>query len=283
MKQNESDYGVDTLAVRLPMVLAYDIECTGLLGYTYGVWEANMHKVIEQPILLSFSYAWVDVTKLADPDYMPKIKCRTIAQTDTYKLDPKNDKLLVNELYELFSQADVTLGHNSKQFDDKMANMFFIKHRMNPVVPHLQLDTKIMAKQIMRLPSYSLNFLSEFLGHGEKETSDHSEHWFPIICGGKEGVKHAKKMGIYNNQDVRLTIMDFKTLHPWYRSPINFVRLANLEYACPHCLGSNYHNEGTRPTKTGRYQRYKCDDCFGWFSERTAIKKKDGDIQPAFV
>lgn len=286
MSQNESDYGIGTPAVRTPMVLAYDIECTGNLGYTYGIWDTNMHKVLEEPILLSFSYAWVDVQKLlTDPEYMPKIKCRTIAQTDTYALDPKNDKLLTAELYELFQQTDVTLGHNSRQFDDKMSNMFFIKHRMRPVVPHQQLDTKIIAKQIMRLPSYSLNYISQFLNQGRKTEITHADLWFPIICGGVEGLKAAKKMAIYNIQDTKLTIEDFRILFPWYKSPIGLLRLANLELACPHCLNSDYHAEGTRPSKTGRYQRYQCnvDGCMGWFSDRTAIKKKDGDIAPAVV
>lgn len=269
------------LAVKLPKVLAYDIECTGLLGYSYGVWDTNIHKVLEQPILLSFSYAWVDVTKLADPDYMPKIKCVTIAQTITYGVDPKNDKLLVEQLYQLFTEADVTLGHNSKAFDDKMANMFFIKHRMKPVVPHQQLDTKIIAKQIMRLPSYSLNFLSDFLGKGRKTETTHADLWWDIITGGPAGKKAAKKMAIYNNQDVKLTIDDFKELYPWYKSPVNLLRIANLEYACPHCLDSNYHREGTRATKTQRYARYKCDNCQGWFSDLSAIKKNEGDIKPA--
>lgn len=276
METNETE-----LAVRQPMLLAYDIECTGILGYSYGVWDTNIHKVLEQPILLSFSYAWVDITKLNDPEYMPRIYCRTIAQMDTYALDPKNDTLLTKELYELFAKADVTLGHNSKQFDDKMANMFFIKHGMKPVVPHQQLDTKLMAKQIMRLPSYSLNYLSDFLGKGRKTETTHADLWWDIITGGVAGLKAAKKMAIYNNQDVRLTIEDFKVLHPWYRSPVNLVRIANLEFACPHCLESNYHREGTRPTKTQRYQRYKCDSCFGWFTALNAIKKNDGDVKPA--
>lgn len=285
MTQNETDYGIGLIEPRTPELLAYDIECTGILGYSYGVWETNIHKVLEQPILLSFSYAWVDVTRLTDPNYKPKIRCRTIGQMDTYGVNPKEDKLLIKELYDLFTRADATLGHNSKQFDDKMANMFFLKHKMKPVVPHQQLDTKIIAKQIMRLPSYSLNYLSDFLGNGRKAETTHADLWWDIICGGAAGLKACKKIAIYNNQDVKLTIDDFRDLYPWYKSPVNLLRLANLDFACPHCLQSSYHLEGTRTTKTGRYQRYQCDveGCNGWFSDRSAIKKKNGDIQPAFT
>jgi len=164
-----------------------------------------------------------------------------------------------------------------------MANMFFIKHGLSPVVPHQQLDTKIMAKQIGRFPSNSLNYLSDFLGNGQKTQTTHADLWWDSINGGSDGVKAMKKMAIYNNQDVKLTIDLFEVLHPWYRSPVNLIRIANLEFACPHCLQSNYHLEGTRATKTQRYQRFKCDNpnCNGWFSELSAIKKADGDVKPA--
>lgn len=270
------------LDVRKPMLLAYDIECTGVLGYSYGIWDTNMHKVIEQPILLSFSYAWVDPFRMMDPEYEPKIITRTLAQMDTYKVNPREDKLLAKELYELFKKTDVTLGHNSKSFDDKMANFFFLKHRFAPVVPHLQLDTKLMAKQIMRSPSNSLNYLSDLFELGQKETTTHADLWWDMLCGGKEGIKAAKKMVTYNKQDVNLTIKLFRILFPWYKTSLNFVRLANLEYACPYCLQSDYHSEGTRSNKTQRYQRYKCDnpECLGWFTALNAIKKTDGDIKP---
>lgn len=283
MKQNDADYGIGLLETKQPMLLAYDIECTGVLGYSYGVWDTNIHKVIEQPILLSFSYAWIDINRITDPEYEPEIFCRTLADMDTYAVNPKDDRLLTIELHALFQQTDVTIGHNSKQFDDKMSNMFFLKHRLAPVVPHQQLDTKLMAKQIARFPSNSLNYLSDFFGLGQKTETTHADLWWDILCGGADGYRASMKMAIYNNQDVKLTFDNFRILYPWYRSPVNLVRLANLEYACPHCLQSNYHNEGTRATKTQRYQRFKCDNenCNGWFSELSAIKKADGDVKPA--
>lgn len=277
MSESESDYGVGLVQQREPKLLAYDIECTGLLGYSYGMWETNIHKVIEQPVLLSFSYAWYVVGK------KPRIVCRTLADTATYKLEPKNDKLLTLELYELFKSTDVTIGHNSKQFDDKMANMFFLKHGLRPVLPHQQLDTKLMAKQIARFPSNSLNNLSDFFGIGAKTATTHADLWWDSLCGGVAGKKAMKKMATYNNQDVKLTLEIFEILYPWYRSSVSLIRIANIEFACDACFSTDYHGEGTRPSKTGRYQRYQCNDCGHWFSDRTAMKLKDGDIRPAVV
>jgi len=284
MTQNEADYGIGLLEPREPMVFVYDIECTGLLGYSYGMWETNIHKVMEYPILLSFAYTWYDISRANDPTYKPKIICRTLADTDTYEVNPKDDTLLIKELYALRNQADVLIGHNSKQFDDKVSNMFFMKYNnLNPPVPVQQLDTKIMAKQIGRFPSNSLNQLADFFGIGHKTETTHADLWFDSITGGKDGRKAMKKMAVYNKQDVNLTIGVYQRLKPWYRTPVNFARIANLELACPNCLKSNYHQEGTRPTKTGRYQRYQCNECFHWFSDRSAVREKDGDIKPAFV
>lgn len=272
-----SIYGDDGLNRKKPKLLVYDLECTGILGYGYGVWETNIHKIVEQPILLSFSYAWYEVGK------KPKIVCRTLADTKTYKHDPHNDKLLVEELWELFDQTDVTIGHNSKSFDDKVANMFFLKHGLTPPVPHQQLDTKLMAKQVGRFPSNSLDNLGDFFGIGRKTETTHAELWWDSISGGGVGRKAMKKMAAYNNQDVNLTIQLYEILSPWYRSTVNIARLSNLEFACPRCTKSNYQQRGTIATKTGRYRRFQCMNCSGWFNERNAVKEKDGDKKPAFV
>lgn len=277
MKETETDFGIGLLEPRTPKLLVYDIECTGILGYGYGIWETNIHKVVEQPILLSFSYAWYEAGK------KPRIICRTLAHTDTYEVDPKNDALLTKELWKLFNETDVTIGHNSKAFDDKVSNMFFLKHGLKPPMPHQQLDTKVMAKQIARFPSNSLNNLGDFFGIGNKTETTHADLWWDSINGGAVGRKAMKKMATYNNQDVNLTIQLYELLRPWYRSPVNLARIANLELACDACLASDYQFRGTRPTKTSRYRRFSCNNCGHWFSELTAIKVKDGDIKPAFA
>lgn len=282
MGKSETDYGIDVVQEKKVVLFAYDIECTGMLGYSYSMWDANIHKVVEYPILLSFSYSEYEVGKDYGEDG-PEVKCRTIADTSTYGVDPKNDKLLVTELWELMRKAETTLGHNSKAFDDKMSRMFFMKHNLQAIAPTMQLDTKVMAKQAGKFVSNSLNNLSDFFGIGQKTTTTHADLWWDIINGGEAGREAAIKMATYNDQDVKLTIKLFEILRPWAKNNVNFARLANTETACPHCLATDFHSEGTRASKTGRYQRYQCNDCYGWFSERTAIKKKDGDIQPAYV
>jgi len=263
--------------IRKPKILAYDIECTGLLGYSYGTYQVNVHKIIEQPILLSFSYAWYENGK------KPKIKCRTLADTSTYKKEPKNDALLAKELWDLFEEADVTLGHNSKSFDDKMSNMFFLKNSLPPVPPHKQLDTMRMAQSIGRWPSKSLNNLSDFFGIGSKTTTTHADLWWDSINGGKEGQKAMKKMAAYNNQDVVLTIKLYEILRPYYRNHPVLSRISGEWDACPKCDSYDYRIKSYRTTNVSRYHQYVCSSCNGYFSDRKAITEKEGDIKPSFV
>ncbi len=263
----DQDEFIGSLAPREPKLLVYDIECTGILGYSYGMWETNIHKVVEQPILLSFSYAWYK------PGQKSVIKCRTLADMESYDTNPKDDQLLVEELWELLNQCEVTIAHNGRAFDDKVANMFFLKHDLKPPVPHQQFDTKIMAKQIARFPSNSLNNLGQFFNIGKKTETTHADLWWDSINGGEDGRKAMKKLKIYNDNDIILTIQLYEILKPWYKTNVNLARLANLELACPSCLKADYHQEGTRATKTGRYQRFQCNNCFHWFSDRTAISE----------
>lgn len=264
-------------AIRKPKVLAYDIECTGILGYSYGTYQTNIHKIIEQPILLSFSYAWYEVGK------RPKIVCRTLADMDTYKVDPKNDKLLTMELHRLFEEADVTLGHNSRSFDDKMSNMFFLKHRLSPTQPRKQLDTKVMAASIGRWPSKSLNNLSDFFGNGQKTSTTHADLWWDMVCGGEAGVKAAKKMAKYNNQDVKLTIDLYEILRPYYRNHPIMSRLTGDAYSCPRCGSHDTRVRAYRSSNVNIYRQFSCNVCGGFFSDRKAVSEKDGDVKPAYA
>lgn len=262
---------------RKPKLLIYDIECTGHLGYSYGLWDTNIHKVIEYPIMLSFSYYWYDPEQ---PVAKRKIINLGLDDFDTFKVDRKNDKLLTTELWKLFNEADITLGHNSNQFDDKMARMFFLKNDLAPTSPTKSIDTKRAAKAIGRFGSNSLNSLSDFFGFGQKSTITHADLWWDCLLGDKKAWKLMKK---YNEQDVALTIKLYEKLRPWILNHPNMARLSDNPEACPKCgADDRWESAGWRTTNVSKYRRYRCKDCGGYASRRQA-ENKDQDIKPTFV
>lgn len=245
-------------------ILIYDIETTGYLGYSYGVYDTNLYKIIEQPIMLSFSYTWYT------PGKKGKIINRGLIDTSTFTSNPKDDKELVQELWSLFNEADIILGHNSFQFDDKMARMFFLKHGLEPTSPAKSVDTKKAAKAIGRFGSNSLNNLSEFFGFGHKEQIGHADLWWDCLLGDKKAWKLMKQ---YNEQDVSLTVKLYEKLRPWMTNHPSLSVLNDNPDTCPKCGGPNIKpNGGYFITKTGKRKRYKCNDCGGWSSGRLVLK-----------
>lgn len=259
---------------RKAKILIYDIECTGHLGYSYGLWDTRIHKVIEYPIMLSFSYCWYE------PNKKLKYINRGLIDTDTFKVDPKNDKLLAKELWKLFDEADITLGHNSKQFDDKMARMFFLKHSLPPTSPTKSIDTKQAAKAIGRFGSNSLNSLSDFFGFGQKESVTHADLWWDCLLGNAKAWRLMKK---YNQQDVVLTVKLYEKLRPWILNHPNLSRITNKPSACPKCQADDqWESAGWRTTNVSRFRRYRCKKCGGYASQRRSVDQVD-DIKPSFV
>lgn len=258
---------------RKAKILIYDIECTGTLGYAYGMWDTTIHKVIEQPILLSFSYCWYEDGK------KPKIINRGLIDYGTFKHNHKDDKALAKDLWNLFNEADITLGHNSKSFDDKMARMFFLKHDFTPPSPHKSIDTKLMAKQVGRFGSNSLNNLSDFFGFGQKSETTHASLWWDCLQGKQ---KSWNLMKTYNQQDVALTVKLYEKLRPWINNHPNLARLEGRPDGCPRCSSPRLHQRGKRYTNVSVYFRYQCQDCNGWCAGRQAFRK-DEDVKPTYV
>lgn len=267
----ESEY-----AEREARILIYDIECTGILGYTYSMWESNVHKVIEYPILLSFSYYWYKPNETEERREYINLG---LDDFPTFNLDRKNDRLLTAELHKLFEEADITIGHNSKNFDDKMARMFFLKHDFNPPSPTKSVDTKQAAKAIGRFGSNSLNNLSDFFGFGQKEKTTHADLWWDCLLGDQEAWR---KMKIYNQQDVALTIKLYEKLRPWILNHPNMARLNNRPDSCPKCGSHRLYRKGERFTNVSRYFRYRCEDCKGWCAGAKAFNKEE-DVKPSYV
>ena len=104
--------------LKKPRIISFDLEVSPALGYFYPpTWEVNILETVDRQKLMSF--AWQVVGE-------KKITAMNLSDTDTYKVDPQNDKLLATELHKVLSNADILLGQNSDQFDIKMANYFFI-------------------------------------------------------------------------------------------------------------------------------------------------------------
>lgn len=263
----------ETQTIKKPRIVTFDLEVSPALGYFYPpTWETGILKVEERQKLMSF--AWQVVGE-------KKIHSRNLSQTDSYNVDPQNDKLLTMELHEVMSNADILLGQNSDNFDIKMANYFFIKNGLEPIPPTKSIDTKKIAKRYFRFMNNTLDNLGEELGVGGKTEITYKDLWVKAFLEGDK--KSWKLMNKYCENDVRVTTEIYLKMRGFMHSHPSLSRISGEWDSCPRCGSYSYRIKAYRTTNTSRYHQFQCNECGGYFSDRKAITENAGDIKPAYV
>jgi hypothetical protein len=245
----------ETAAVAVK-VLLYDIECTPMIGWTYGPrWEAHMIEIIEEKRIISFAWKWLGETQvrvLALPDF------------PGYKRNPKSSKALLRELHKLIGQADVVIGHNVDCFDDKMANTELIVNDFTPPPPHKTVDTLKVARSKFAFSSNKLEDLGIRLGVGRKVKHPGWPMWKGCIEGDP---KSWAQMRLYNLGDVVLLEAVYRKMRPWMTSHPCMNATDNADRSkCPHC-GAPAIQQSRRGwffTVMGKVMRFQCKACGRW-------------------
>lgn len=259
--------------IKKPRIISFDLEVSPALGYFYPpTWETGILKIEDRQRLMSF--AWQVVGE-------KKIRSLNLSQMDTYKVDPKNDKLLTIELHKVMSDADILLGQNSDQFDIKMANYFFMRNNLEPIAPTKSLDTKKIAKRYFRFANNKLDNLGEEMGVGGKTKIKHSDIWTDCFLDGDK--KAWKLMNKYCENDVRITTEIYLKMRGFMHQHPSLARISGEWDSCPRCGSYSFRIKAYRTTNTSRYHQYQCNDCLGFFSDRKAITENQGDQKPEFV
>lgn len=259
--------------IKKPTITAFDLEVSPAIGYFYPpTWETSILKVKQRQILMSF--AWQNLGEKT-------IHALSLADTDTFKVDPHNDTLLVKKLHKVMSEADVLLGQNSDSFDIKIANYLFIQNGLDPIPPHKSIDTKKIAKRYFRFNNNTLDNLGEELGVGGKTKIRVGDLWEDCFIRNDE--KAYRKLKTYNKRDVDITVKIYLKMRGFMRSHPSLSRLSGDWDACPRCGSYSFRVKAYRTTNTSKYRQYQCKDCLGYFSDRKAITEKDGDLKPMYV
>lgn len=261
---------MDYIQKRNAKILFYDIEVTPILGYAYGTYNTNLLEIVQHPYMLCFSYRW---------NYENKTK--SVALVDfpaRYKKDPTDDYDLAKTLQRLLSEADIVVGHNVGNFDNKVAISRIMVHELPTVPPVKKVDTLMIARQTGRFSSNKLDILAQQLNIGRKTKETHGQLWQACIAGDK---KAWKKMIKYCNQDVNLVVSLYDRFLPYINNHPNIATLTQKPDCCPKCGSTKLESKGIRTTNIGTYRRYICHNCKGFCSER--LSDKDEFVKPDFV
>ncbi len=242
-------------------VLLYDIESSPNIAYVWGKYEQNvLGDFIKERQVISVAWKWLDEKQ---------IHCLSLPMLPTYKKNPEDNKGLILKIHELFSQADIVVGHNVDAFDDPMSNSEFLIHGLKPPPPHKSVDTLKFARHKFRFNSNKLGDLGKRLKIGAKVHTGGFELWSACLRGDK---KAWARMVLYNMGDVSLLEKIYLKMRPWMS---NHPNITDGGIGCPACGSKRYQSRGVARFSQGYRHKFQCQEygCSKWF--RGAIVKKE--------
>ena len=247
--------------IRPPRIMVFDIECTGMIIESYGLYNQNHnHKdIIEDWSLLSYAA------------YFP-------LQDEMHYMDNRygeyrDDRQIVEGLHHLISNADIIIGHNSDRFDFKKFNTKAEKYELDNIYDPVKYDTIKMLKARYALPSNSLDYAAKYFDLKERKSSHGKFPGKSLFDECKKGNSEAwKELELYNKQDCKVTWELFQRLVK-HDKKINFNTF--YQKSTCSCGSQEFFKNGLKYAKNGVFQIYRCHSCSKSFVDKSNLVNKD--------
>lgn len=164
-------------------------------------------------------------------------------------------------VWDAFNEADITVGHNSKAFDEKHLNTGWRDLGMTPPSPSKAIDTLTSARARFGDESKTLDALCHRIGLTGKTDRYNVEVARAALAGDKAAQRQLKA---YNVGDIDATEALYVTLLPWIKSHPHVAPNAGTDKAlCPRCASDDVYRNGTWTVAVNTYLAYTCRECGG--------------------
>lgn len=235
-----------------PRKLFFDIETSLIFAAMWqpGQQYVGTKQIIKEREVICIGYAWND-----DP---PQILNFDLNHYDLLARDDDADLEMLKQFCEIFSEADLVIGHNIKAFDIAVMRARLIKHGLPDFAPVL-IDDSLQAIKGIGFSGHSLEYVSEYLGIEKKK--DHPyELWLDISL--RKDPTSLENMLEYCVGDVNHNRDVYNRLLPYIKSSLNFAVFHGNKKICPNCGAKNsLVVRGHRHNRAGKYTRYFCKRC----------------------
>lgn len=238
-----------------PKILFYDCETKPLQAW---VWSTGKQFVSHKQLVADYSrYGIICITYCWNDGKPAKCIDWGYEEQDTGKV--------IQEFDSIVKQADFCIGKNNINFDVKMINAA----RMFADLPGLpewtrqQDDLEKQMRKYFRMPSQSLDYISNQLGLGGKIKMEFQD-WIDICEKNSNGIKALKKMIKYGKKDVEDTRFLWEKLSKHFEPRFNLSK--HNEYhtsGCKHCGSLDLAPDGSTllPSTGERVKKYRCRTC----------------------
>lgn len=246
-----------------PKVLLFDIETSPMIAYLWN----NVQKYVPEGQILK---DWYVINWAAKWLFDDEIITGVVTSEESKQRD---DRRIVQKLWNLLDEADIVIAHYGDRFDIKMMNGRFLKYGMNLPMPYRSIDTKKAAGKRMRLPSLSLNYIARYLGLEQKHPTNFSL-WVKCMEGNKDALD---KMDKYCQQDVKILEDVYLYLRPFITSHPNLgLYIETNTQSCPSCGSTDLKKEGHYATNVNLYDAFRCGGCGSITrSRRSSVTQED--------
>lgn len=247
---NKLEIGLMTKNIVSPnKILIYDIETTRVKAWVWwsGKQFVSGDSLIDEPKIITIAYKWLgedDITVLTWDEKL-------------------SDKQLLEKFLKVYNSADMVIGQNNDRFDNRWVNARAMKYGLDVNTFVRSFDIMRETKRLFRLPSYSMKYITNYLGIQTKLEHEGIKMWEKIQTGTPEEQKeYLQKMVEYNRQDIVATEDMYLTLRKYMGHKTHFGVLNGQErFTCPNCGGKNVYLDRTTVTPAGTVQRVmKCSD-----------------------
>jgi hypothetical protein len=239
-------------------ILLLDIECAPTTAYVWGRWDqtVSQKQVVNEGYLLTYSAKWLGE--------------ETIVSNRIY--EAQNDEVLVRELSELMSNADLIVAHNAQKFDIPLIKTRMVALGMTPPSPSKIVDTLRIAKAEFRFPSNSLDSIAAYLGLPRKMSHSGFELWTRCMAMDDNAFE---EMLEYNVQDVVVLEEVYMRLRHWSKTHPNVALYEPAGKVRCVCCGSEKLSliDKKYYTNASTFALYNCMDCGKMNRSRTNISE----------
>lgn len=239
-------------------VFVYDTENSPNVITTWGVYEQNALEILKHRQIITVAWKWLGRV----PNGEKQSGVVSLPDFQMYKKDRENNVELIRHILAKMEKADIVIGHNAGQFDNKRVNTDIVKHRMTPPPPHKVIDTLRIARKYFGFNQNSLKALAEFLGVPHKIVTGGYPLWKACMSGD---LKAWAKMSRYCYGDIVTAEAVYLRLRPWDQAhPALRPRETNKNPPCPLCHERKLVSRGTAISRKGRVPRAQCRSCGHW-------------------
>lgn len=241
-----------TADANAPKVLFLDIETKPAIVATFNLWKPILgpQNILEDPDILCFTYNWEgeEVQFVGQDEY-------------TY-----HEVLRV--LYELFDEADYIVTYNGQSFDIKWIEGELNLAGFNPPSPYQQIDLYRKLRQRSKFINNKLEYVVSRFLDDHKVTHAGMALWLGCMAGDEAAWA---KMREYAVKDTQLLEPLYQRVRAWLPQHPNRSLFGDEALACTRCQSVNYQKRGLGYSRGGKYQKYQCRDCGGYFSDGNRI------------